>query len=77
MYFSQTPTYEPEELIAYEIGYKSQLLDDTLQLNASLYMYDYSSIHTFTTEVNTLGSVSTSVLAAGGAEVLGLEAELL
>jgi outer membrane receptor protein involved in Fe transport len=77
VYFSQTPTYDPEELIAYEIGYKSQLLDDTLQLNASLYMYDYSSIHTFTTEVNTLGSTSTSVLAAGGAEVLGLEAELL
>ena len=47
------------------------------RLNASLYMYDYSSIHTFTTEVNTLGSTSTSVLAAGGAEVLGLEAELL
>lgn len=77
VYFSQTPTYDPEELIAYEIGYKSQVLNDTLQLNASLYMYDYSSIHTFTTEVNTLGSTSTSVLAAGGAEVLGFEAEAL
>jgi iron complex outermembrane receptor protein len=77
VYFSQTPTYDPEELIAYEIGYKSQLFDDTLQLNASLYMYDYSSIQTFTTEVNSLGSTSTSVLAAGGAEVLGLEAEAL
>ncbi len=77
VYFSQTPTYDPEDLIAYEIGYKSQLFDDTLQLNASLYMYDYSSIQTFTTEVNSLGSTSTSVLAAGGAEVLGLEAEAL
>lgn len=77
VYFSQTPTYDPEELMAYEIGYKSQLLDDTLQLNASLYMYDYSSIHTFTTEVGSLGGTTTSVLAAPGGEVMGIEAEAL
>ena len=70
-------TYDPEELIAYEIGYKSQLFDDTLQLNASAYMYDYSSIHTFTTEVGQLGGTTTSVLAAPGGEVMGLEAEAL
>ena len=77
VYFSTTPTYDPEELIAYEIGYKSQLFDDTLQLNASAYMYDYSSIHTFTTEVGQLGGTTTSVLAAPGGEVMGLEAEVL
>jgi len=77
VYFSTTPTYDPEELIAYEIGYKSQLFDDTLQLNASAYMYDYSSIHTFTTEVGQLGGTTTSVLAAPGGEVMGLEAEAL
>jgi outer membrane receptor protein involved in Fe transport len=77
VYFSQTPSYDPEELIAYEIGYKSQLFDDTLQLNASAYLYDYSSVHTFTTEVGQLGGTSTSVLAAPGADVMGLEAEAL
>jgi iron complex outermembrane receptor protein len=34
-------------------------------------------VHTFTTEVNLLGSTSTSVLPAPGAEVRGLEAEIL
>jgi len=77
VYFSTTPTYDPEELIAYEIGYKSQLFDDTLQLNASAYIYDYSSIHTFTTEVGQLGGTTTSVLAAPGGEVMGIEAEVL
>jgi len=77
VYFSQTPTYDPEELISYEVGYKSQLLDDTLRINASAYLYDYSTVHTFTTEVNLLGSTSTSVLPAPGAEVRGLEAEIL
>jgi iron complex outermembrane receptor protein len=77
VYFSNTPTYDPEELMAYEIGYKSQLFDDTLQLNASAYMYDYSTIHTFTTEVGSLGGTTTSVLVAPGGEVMGLEAEAL
>ena len=72
VYFSTTPTYDPEELIAYEIGYKSQLFDDTLQLNASAYMYDYSSIHTFTTEVgHARRAPLRRFLRAGGAEVMG------
>ena len=77
VYFSQTPTYEPEELIAYEIGYKTQFLDDTLQVNGAFYYYDYESIHTFATEVSSLGGTSTSVLAAPGGEVTGVEADVL
>ena len=90
-FFSQTPTYEPEELIAYELGYKGQLLDRTLQLNGSVYLYDYQSIHTRTEEacppqlgLDSLDSVcaigvasTTSVEAAPGAEVRGLEVEAL
>ncbi len=90
-FFSQTPTYEPEELIAYELGYKGQLLDRTLQLNGSVYLYDYQSIHTRTEEacppqlgLDSLDSVcaigvasTTSVEAAPGAEVRGFEVEVL
>jgi len=75
VFFSQTPTYDPEELTAYEIGYKTQWLDDRLQVNGSFYYYDYSNIHTVATEVSALGGTSTSVLAAPGAEVWGIEAE--
>lgn len=76
VFFSATPSYDPEELMAYEIGYKSQYLDNTLQLNGSVYLYDYSSIHTAATEVSTIGGVTSSVLEAPGAEVKGIEAEL-
>lgn len=73
--FSTTPTYSPEELISYEIGYKSDWLDNTLQLNGSVYFYDYEKIHTVVQEVTSLGGLSNSVLAAPGAEVFGAEVE--
>ncbi len=75
VFFSATEQYEPEELISYEIGYKAQLLDNTLQLNASTYFYDYSSIHTFGTEVSLVGGTTSSVLVAPGAEIYGFELE--
>ena len=42
VFFSNSPTYKPEELVAYEIGYKTQWFDDSLQINGSFYYYDYS-----------------------------------
>jgi iron complex outermembrane receptor protein len=90
VFFSQTPSYEPEELIAYELGYKTQMLNNSLQLNGSIYRYDYDSVHTRTQEacppVPTAQSAqsacavvdsTTSVQAAPGAEVNGLELEVL
>ena len=78
VFFSATHEYDPEELVAYEIGYKGQFLNDTLQLFASTYFYDYSNIHTFGSEVSTVtGGTTTSVLEAPGAEIKGFEAELL
>ncbi|MDA8952308.1 TonB-dependent receptor [Pseudomonadales bacterium] len=75
VFFSNTPTYDPEELIAYEFGYKGQHFDNTLQINGSIYYYDYESIHTVGTEITALGGTSTSVNAAPGAEIFGLEVE--
>ncbi len=77
VFFSESPTYEPEELMAYEIGYKAQFLDDSLQLNSSVYYYDYETIHTVATEVSAIGGTTTSVLEAPGAEIYGLETEIL
>lgn len=90
-FFSQTAQFEPEELNAYEIGYKSQFFDNSLQINAAIYRYDYESIHTRTEEacppqfgLDSLDSVcaigissTTSIEAAPGAEVNGLEVEVL
>ncbi|MGE0622373.1 MAG: TonB-dependent receptor [Pseudomonadales bacterium] len=75
LYMSNTPTYDPEDLTAYEIGYKTQWLDDRLQINGSFYYYDYENIHTVATEVTSFGGTTLSVLAAPGAEIYGIEAE--
>ena len=76
VFFSQTSTYDPEELIAYEIGYKTQFLDDTLQVNGSFYYYDYETIHTVGNEISEVtGAATVSVLPAPGAEIFGIEAE--
>ena len=74
-FFSISPTYEPENLTAFEIGYKTQWLEDRLQVNGSFYYYDYENVHTVGTEVSTLGGTSTSVQAAPGAQIYGIEAE--
>lgn len=89
-FFSQTAQYEPEELIAYEVGMKGQFLDGSLQLNASAYVYDYESIHTATQEACpvtappdgfesacAVSQTTTSVQAAPGAEVKGIEFEAM
>ena len=77
VFFSETAAYDPEELLAWEIGYKSQFMDDTVQLNASAYFYDYETIHTVVTEVSAIGGTTNSVQEAPGAEIMGVEAELL
>jgi len=83
VFFSATPDYDPEELLAYEFGYKTQFLDDSLQLNGSFYYYDYENIHTVATEVTPplvpggAPGTTNSVLEAPGAEIMGIEAEVL
>ena len=77
VFFSATPTYDPEELVAYELGYKGQHLDNTLQVFGSLYLYDYSNIHTFGAEPSATGGITTSVLEADGAKILSLETEIV
>jgi len=43
--FAGTATqFEPETLFVQEIGFKSQLLDDTLQVNATAFKYDYDDV---------------------------------
>jgi outer membrane receptor protein involved in Fe transport len=77
VFFSQTAAYDPEEITNYELGYKTQWMDGSLQINGSFYYYDYSSIHTVATEISTIGGPTTSVVAAPGAEIMGAEGDIL
>ena len=73
-YFSFIPTYDPEDLIAYELGYKGQMFDGTVQLNTSMYLYEYDDIHPQFDTFSFTG-VSTSVQNAPSARTIGGELE--
>jgi outer membrane receptor protein involved in Fe transport len=84
VFFSATPSYDPENLLAWEIGLKQQYFNDSLQVNASVYLYDYETIHTVAVEVvppltdfGGTASTTTSVLEAPGADIYGFEIEVL
>ena len=72
----QYDPYDPETLLAYEVGFKSRLLDNTLQLNGAAFFYDYSDIQIFVQE--SIGTVIFSKLDnVEEAEVMGIELDAL
>ena len=70
-------TYLPEELAAYEIGAKTNWLENRLQLNAAIYYQDYSKKQVSITFVDPgTGQLTTQVVNAASASVKGFELEL-
>lgn len=66
--------YLPEELTDYEAGFKTRLLDRSLQLEASAFWYDYKDLQTQT--FTNVGAVSLIKLGnVGKATVKGLDAQ--
>jgi outer membrane receptor protein involved in Fe transport len=68
--------YEPEKLVVWEIGAKSQWLDRTLILNTSLFFQDFTDKQTLVSVLNSAGDRLVNKLEnVDGAEVYGLELE--
>jgi len=69
-----TPVLEPEKLDMYELGWKTELFDDTLRLNGAIYYYDYTDLQVLrgTTDPTT-GTTQTYLENASDASVLGLD----
>ncbi len=76
VFFSTTSVYDPEELIAYEIGYKGTLLNGSMQLNVATYFYDYENVHTFGTSPSFAGGYSTNIVPIPEAEMIGFDGDL-
>jgi len=70
-------TYDKEDVIAYELGYKGTLFDGRMQLNGSWYYYDYDNYQDRVEEFNS-GSQSSSDVATNvdKAKNMGIELEL-
>ena len=76
VFFSEQGTFDPEELVAFEIGYKDKFLDGQLQINAAAYFYDYENVHTFANGVSFSGGYTTNVVPVPAAEMMGVDAEI-
>lgn len=68
--------FKPEELRAYEVGFKGEFWDGKARLNFSAYFYDYENAHVFDTAAGPFGEVL-RISNAPESENYGFEAELI
>ena len=69
--FGLAPAFEDEDIDAYEVGFKSELADNRVRLNASAFYYDYSNLQ-IRLPVPTGG---VDIQNVGSAELWGFEIE--
>lgn len=62
--------YDPETLVAYELGSKNRFFDDKLQVNLSAFWYDYKD-----QQVSQVIGADTIVVNAGKSRIKGIEVE--
>lgn len=67
--------YDPETVLAFEIGSKSTLLENRLRLNLSAFYYDYEDLQLAQIETQPNGTIENITRNAASSEVWGLEAE--
>lgn len=69
---------DEETVWAYEIGFKSEWLDNSLRLNGAVYHYDYSDVQGYATAISTITNTPLSQYGnIGDAEHTGVELEVL
>lgn len=67
--------YRPEELLSFELGIKSTLLDGRLQLNAAAFHYNYDDKQQGTVAVTPVGNIVVAVTNVPESEITGVEFE--
>lgn len=79
VFFSSVERFDPETLIAYELGYKGAMLDGSMQINTAIYFYDYENVHTIGAAPSLINpaDMSVVVVAVPSAEMIGWDAEIL
>ncbi|GAB3103672.1 TonB-dependent receptor [Aestuariicella hydrocarbonica] len=67
--------FDEETLNAYEVGMKSEWLDNRLRINGAVFYYDYEDLQMEISEISQSGQLLTKVFNAGSAEMQGAELE--
>ncbi len=73
---SSVESFDPETVLAYEVGFKSQWLENRVRFNAAAFFNDYTDIQLGSVSADDTGNLILIVQNAGQAEVKGFEAEL-
>ncbi|MCZ8133182.1 MAG: TonB-dependent receptor [Steroidobacteraceae bacterium] len=68
--------FEDETLLAYELGFKSRLAGNTVQLNGAAFFYDYSDLQFYGGLFDSPVGVLFGITNVGDAEVRGAELDL-
>lgn len=70
--------FDPEELSAYEVGFKADLLDKTLRLNGSAFFYEYDDLQVQRVETAITGGLPVAFTDnAAQSDIYGAEIEAL
>ncbi|MEO1036027.1 MAG: TonB-dependent receptor [Pseudomonadota bacterium] len=69
--------FEPEELDAYEIGFRNLFLDGRLQLNGDIFYWDYTDRQENVVGADDLGIIGQSVVNAGSTTIQGFGFDML
>lgn len=76
--YAEGAKYEPETLLAYELGLKSTLLNNTLRANAAVFFYDYKDAQVFNSIADAFTSLPQNRIEnADALELYGLDVELV
>lgn len=70
--FDGSPAFEPEEVVSFEAGFKTDLADGQVRVNATVFAYDYKDL-----QVSTFQNGLTVTTNAANAGVWGAEVEFL
>lgn len=73
---SQLVPYDIENLLAYEVGVKATIVDGSMQLNASVFFYDYEDKQEREAAVTPVGNLS-GLANIPESEIIGAEADML
>ncbi len=71
------PPVEPEDIDAYTLGFKSELVDNTLRLNAEAFYYKYENLQLQQVLIIPGGGTATRLTNAAKATIQGIDVDLL
>ena len=72
----QVDSFDPESVVSYEVGFKSDWFDNRLRLNAAAFFADYRDMQLGSISADANGNLVLRIQNAGKAEIKGLELEM-